>query len=102
MEAVDLPPRDQHVGIFSGELAEATPVIVHKAHRLADDAAATPGMRVLNESGLARLKAAAIAFAEGLATERWDRPNDVDQLLIGHQLRASDSKDYLRGYQAAR
>lgn len=85
-----------------GELAQATPVIVHKAHRLADDAAATPGMRVLNEAGLTRLKAAAIAFAEGLATERWDRATDVDQLLIGHQLRASDLENYLRGYQAAR
>ncbi|MBM9838701.1 DEAD/DEAH box helicase [Rhodococcus hoagii] len=85
-----------------GELAEATPVIVHRAHRLADDAAATPGMKVLNEDGMGRLKRAAIAFAEGLASERWDRADVVDQLLMGHELRASDLTGYLRSYQPAR
>jgi hypothetical protein len=32
--------------------ARATAVMVHRAHRLADDAAAPPGMKVLNEDGL--------------------------------------------------
>ncbi|HZI75599.1 MAG TPA: hypothetical protein VFD73_16580 [Gemmatimonadales bacterium] len=61
-----------------GSIATATPVMVHKAHKLADDASATPGMMVLDEQGLQRLKAAAISYAAGLA---WIRGRTA--LVIG-------------------
>lgn len=85
-----------------GELVTATPVMIHKAHRMHDDAAATPGMKVLDESGLRRLKDAVTAFAAGLAANRWDDPRAVASQLEGHGLRATDLTAYLRDFIPAR
>ncbi|MDX8035873.1 helicase C-terminal domain-containing protein [Lentzea sp. BCCO 10_0856] len=82
--------------------ARATPVMVHKAHRLADDAAAAAGMKVLDEDGLNRLRTAVLAFATGLAADRWDRAATVDRHLAGHKLRAADLSSYLRDCRLAR
>jgi hypothetical protein len=85
-----------------GELVAATPVMIHKAHRMHDDAAATPGMKVLDEAGLQRLKDAVLAFAAGLAADRWDKPTTMASQLEGHGLRATDLTMYLRDYLPAR
>ncbi|TVT61953.1 DEAD/DEAH box helicase [Amycolatopsis rhizosphaerae] len=85
-----------------GDLVAAAPVMVHKAHRMHDDAAATPGMKVLDESGLQRIKDAVIAFAAGLAANRWDNPPAVASQLEGHRLRAVDLPIYLRDFVPAR
>jgi hypothetical protein len=85
-----------------GELVAATPVMIHKAHRMHDDAAATPGMRVLDEAGLQRLKDSVTSFAAGLAADRWDSPEAVASQLEGHNLRAADLGAYLRDFIPAR
>jgi len=80
----------------------ATPVMVHRAHRLAADAAAPLDMKVLTEDGLAGLRAAILKFAAGLASDRWDQAGNVDRQLTGQRLRASDLPSYLKDHQPAR
>lgn len=82
--------------------AHAVPVMVHRAHRLADDAAAPLGMRVLDERGLDRLRTAVRAFATGLASDRWDRADIVERHLTGHQLRTTHLPSYLEDHQPSR
>ncbi|MGH3534432.1 MAG: helicase C-terminal domain-containing protein, partial [Pseudonocardiaceae bacterium] len=82
--------------------ARATPVMVHRAHRLAADAAAAPGMKVLTEEGLAGLRSAVLMFAAGLASDRWDKASSIDRQLAGHRLRASELPSYLKDHQPAR
>jgi hypothetical protein len=84
------------------QTARATPVMVHPARRMARDATATPGMRVLTEDGLGRLRDAFLAYAAGLASSRWDSAEAVAGQLVGHALRAGDLPSYLRTTQAAR
>jgi hypothetical protein len=83
------------------QTATATPVIVHRARRMARDATAPPGARCLTEDGLARLRDAFLAFATGLASGRWDTADAVANQLVGHGLRATDLPQYLRTTQAA-
>ena len=80
--------------------AEAVPVMVHRARRLAHDASATPGMRVLTETGMGRLRAAVLQFAAGLAADRWDQADNVERQLAGRHLHASDLSGYLTNVQA--
>lgn len=82
--------------------ARAVPVMVHQARQLARDASATPGMRVLNQDGLDRLKAAVRAYASALAGSRWDTADHLNNLLAGHRLRSSDLTSYLRDARPAR
>lgn len=83
-------------------LAHAVPVMVHRAHRLADDASAALGMCVLDEEGLGRLRAAMLGLAGGLASDRWDQSDVVDRHLAGHGLRAADLPAFLRDHRPAR
>ncbi|MHA6795911.1 DEAD/DEAH box helicase [Pseudonocardia bannensis] len=85
-----------------GELVKATPVMVHKASRMHDDAAAPQRMKVLDEAGLQRFKDAVIAFSAGLAADRWDNPTALASQLEGHGLRAADLGNYLRDFIPAR
>lgn len=82
--------------------AHATPVMVHPARQLSYDATATPCMKVLTGDGLARLRSAILAFAAGLASDRWDNADSIDSQLQGHELRASDLPRYVCNYRAAR
>lgn len=84
-----------------GDGVAGVPVMVHRARRLARDASAAAGMRVLTENGMGRLRAAVLAFAAALAADRWDQPDRVDALLLGHRLRAADLSGYLCDVQAA-
>jgi len=81
--------------------SSATPVMVHRARRMARDATAAPGTRVLTEDGLTRLRDAFLAYATGLASGRWDTASAVASQLLGHGLRAADLPQYLRATQAA-
>jgi hypothetical protein len=81
--------------------ATATPVMVHPARRMARDATATPGKRVLMQEGLRRLREAFELYGAGLASGRWDRPSLVNDQLTGHHLRSTDMSSYLRTTQAA-
>ncbi|MGH3938997.1 MAG: hypothetical protein ACRDTG_10250 [Pseudonocardiaceae bacterium] len=82
--------------------ARAIPVMVHRAHRLAPDAAAPPGMKVLTESGLAGLRSAVLKFAAGLASDRWGTASSIDRQLTGHRLRASELPSYLKDHRPTR
>lgn len=82
--------------------SRVVPVMVHPARQLARDATATPGMRVLDEDGLDRLKTAVRAFAGAVAASRWDDAGHLDGLLRGHRLRSSDLASYLRDHRPAR
>lgn len=82
--------------------ARAIPVMVHPAHRLADDAAAPLGMKVLDERGLGRLRSAVLSFAAGLASDRWDQAASIDRHLAGHELHASELPTYLKDHRPAR
>lgn len=82
------------------QTAKAVPVSVHRARRMARDASATPGMRVLTEDGLQKLRDAFVAYAAGLASDRWDTAATVERQLVGHSLRAADLSHYLRTTQA--
>ncbi|QWZ09725.1 DEAD/DEAH box helicase family protein [Nocardioides panacis] len=79
-----------------GADAVGTPVMVHPARSLADDATAAPDARALTENGLKDLRDAFIALGAGLAGARWDDKQAVNQLLVGHRLRAVDLAQYLK------
>lgn len=85
-----------------GEIATATPVMVHRAHHLNSDASATTGMMILNENGIQRLKAAVLKYAAGLASTRWDDTAAVGSLLRGNYLEADDLREYLRSHVPAK
>jgi len=84
------------------QTTHVTPVMVHRARRMARDATASPGMRVLNEDGLGRLRVAFLAYAAGLASSRWDTPVAVAGQLAGQTLRATELVSYLRATQPSR
>jgi hypothetical protein len=84
------------------QTARATPVMVHRARRMARDATASPGTRVLDEDGLRQMRVAFLAYAAGLASSRWDTPGVVADQLAGHTLRAAELVSYLRGTQPSR
>ncbi len=75
---------------------DGVPVMVHPARALAPDARETPGMKVITEDGLGRLRSALVAYATGLAATRFDERDAVNAQLTGHHLRASDLPGYLR------
>jgi hypothetical protein len=82
--------------------AVGTPVIVHPSRTLARDAAAPTGMRVIEMGdGLARLREALLAYASGLAGDRWDNQEVVDAQLRGHHLRAQDLVGYMRAARSS-
>jgi len=81
---------------------EATPVMIHPGRQMAADATARAGMRVITEGSLAKLRDNVRAFAAALAGGRFDEPTSIDQLLIGHHLRASDLQEYLSETRSGR
>jgi hypothetical protein len=83
------------------QTSSALPVMVHHARRMARDATAPAGMRVVMEDGLRRLRQACVLYAAGLASGRWDGSANVNAQLVGHHLRAGDMATYLRHTQAA-
>lgn len=85
-----------------GDDASGTPVLIHPARRLATDATARPGSRVLQPDRLAELVKQVSAFAAALASDRWDDRDTVNRLITGHKLRASDLHEYLRSIQSGR
>ncbi len=76
--------------------ATGVPVMVHPARQLARDATGTPGMRVLDASGLERIRTDVRAFAAALAATRWDAADNLNRLLAGHTLRGTDLARYLK------
>lgn len=82
--------------------ARGVPVMVHPARAMARDATAAPGTRVLDTSGLDRLKSAVRAFAAAVASTEWNTASHVNDLLAGHRLRGSELDQYLKGIRPSR
>jgi hypothetical protein len=75
---------------------DARPVMVHPSTHLGKGATATPGLTVITEQTLSQLRDAVRNFVTALSVQRWDSPDVVDQLLIGHHLRSGNLSRYLR------
>lgn len=75
----------------------ALPILVHPSDTLAKDASAPTGARVITESRMDALRSAVRDFADALVTAgRWDQPDAINALLVGHKLRANDLFGYTR------
>ncbi|WP_228541652.1 helicase C-terminal domain-containing protein [Nocardia sp. XZ_19_369] len=75
----------------------AIAIMVHPADTLARDASAPTGARVITEARLEALRTAIRNYADALvAAARWDKPDDLNNLLTGHKLRAHDLYSYTR------
>jgi len=85
-----------------GATTSCVPVMVHPARQLAPDATAPPGMRVIDQESLGQLKDAVRTLAAGLAGARTDAVDEVNALLAGHRLRASDLDLYARPVRPGR
>lgn len=95
----DVGQLGQSIAWFSkryDEAAVAVPVMVHSQTQLFKDATAPYGMRVLTPQNLGRLTTAVRSYSEALASLLvWNNPADIERLLEGHRLRASDLSSYL-------
>lgn len=90
---------------FAGQYDQsctATPVMVHRSNQLTPEASAREGMLVIEEEQLQALRRAFSGYASGLAAADWSNTDEVNQLLIGHKLRASDLTTYTRAVRAGR
>ena len=74
----------------------AIPVMVHLSDTLYRDATAPPGMVVMGQTNLDRLKANVRGFAESLVSADRARSDVVAGLLVGHNLTAEELKGYVR------
>lgn len=75
----------------------ALPILIHPSDTLATDASAPTGARVVTETRMDALRSAVRDFADALVTAgRWDQPDAINALLVGHKLRAGDLFGYTR------
>jgi hypothetical protein len=75
----------------------ALPILIHPSDTLAKDASAPSGARVITEVRMDALRSVVRDYADALVTAgRWDQPDDLHALLVGHKLRASDLFGYTR------
>lgn len=78
------------------------PVMFHPSRTLHREATQVPGMQIVDTDGLNRLKAAVRSFALGLASTWNVDGRDVESLLSGQRLRASDLGAYTTSPRRAR
>ncbi|BAG29661.1 DEAD/DEAH box helicase [Kocuria rhizophila] len=74
--------------------AIATPVMVHPANMIYSDATAVPEMRIINKRKLSELVKAFREFGRALSQANWEDLEEVNRLLHGHGLQASDLEKY--------
>ena len=75
----------------------ALPILIHPSDTLAKDASAPTGARVITEARMEALRSAIRDYADALVTAgRWDQSDDLNALLAGHKLRATDLFGYTR------
>jgi len=66
----------------------ALPVLIHPSDTLAKDASAPTGARVITEVRMEAVRSAVRDFGDALVTAgRWDQPDEIQALLVGHKLR---------------
>jgi hypothetical protein len=82
--------------------SQPVPVMFHPSRILHREATQVPGMQIVDNEGLNRLKAAVRSFALGLASTWNVDGRDVESLLAGQRLRASDLGAYTTSPRRAR
>lgn len=82
--------------------ATAVPILIHPSETLDRDASAPVGTRIITESKMDALRSAVRRYADALvAAGRWDRPDEIHALLVGHKLRTGDLFGYTRSIKSA-